>query len=71
MNAHMMRLVIALLWLSGGAYCLYERKAVRAYLSQLRDSPGNRRLKKRRLYFRIAGAVAIGIGLWQLFSLFR
>ena len=66
-----MRLVFAVLWLAVGASCLYQPKSVRSYLSGLSDSPGNRRLKQRRYYFRIVGIVAMGIGLWQLFRLFR
>jgi len=65
------RLVLAVLWLLIGASCLYTRRSVRSYLSALPDSSGNRQLKQRRYYLRIAGTVAIGIGLWHLFRFFR
>ena len=66
-----MRLLFAVLWLVVGAYCLYTPKSVRSYLGGLSDSPGSRQIKQRRYYLRIAGTVAIGIGLWHLFRFFR
>ena len=65
------RLVLAIVWLVVGAYCLYTPRSIRSYVSGLRDSPGNRQLRQRRYHLRIAGTVAVGIGLWHLFRFFR
>lgn len=64
-------LVSAVLCFGVGAYGLYTPKSVRSYVPRLRDTPGNRQVKRRGYYLRIAGTVFIGIGLWHLLRFVR
>jgi hypothetical protein len=66
-----MRLISALIYLSAGAYALYVTKKHWNYVSHLKDSAGNRKIKRLQTMFLTLGVLFVLGAIWNLWLFVR
>ena len=61
-----LRLVSTAVFLSVGLYALYVVREHSGYVRQLRDSPGNRKIKRREKSLFVMGLIFLLAAAWRL-----
>jgi len=61
-----LRLVPTFIYLSVGLYALYVVRRHSGYVRQLRDSPGNRRIKRQQKIMLVIGLLFLLAAVWKL-----
>jgi hypothetical protein len=61
-----MRLLAATIYLSVGTYVLYVTRKHRSYVSQLRDSVGNRKIKRQQRILLVVGLLFLLGAAWNV-----
>jgi hypothetical protein len=65
------QLYSALFWLGAGIFYLYVVKKHIGYEADLRETGGNRKIKRSHAAFKTVGVLILFVGLWRLVAFLK